>query len=153
MEIEGRIILDLPLQTGTSKAGKPWKKKEWVLETFGSYPRKVKFHIFGDRVDTIRLEPGKDYVLSFDLESREFNGKWYTDVSVYQARDYVPQGYPQGAPAASPGYGISAFIWRGPSGWLCGSRCSPVWRGTSAHIQPARRSRRRSPFLTDDVPF
>ncbi len=108
MEIEGRIILDLPLQTGTSKAGKPWKKKEWVLETFGSYPRKVKFHIFGDRVDTIRLEPGKDYVLSFDLESREFNGKWYTDVSVYQARDYVPQGYPQGAPAASPGYGMES---------------------------------------------
>ena len=56
MEIEGRIILDLPLQTGTPKAGKPRKKKEWVLETFGSYPRKVKFHIFGDRVDTIRLE-------------------------------------------------------------------------------------------------
>lgn len=91
MEIEGKIILDLPLQSGTSKAGNPWKKKEWVLETFGTYPRKVKFHVFGDRVDNIRLECGKDYVLSFDLESREFNGRWYTDVNVYAARDYVGQ--------------------------------------------------------------
>ena len=87
MEIEGRIIQDLGIQSGTSKAGNPWKKRELVLETFGSYPRKVKFHIFGDRVDTIRLEQGRDYILSFDLESREFNGRWYTDVNVYQARE------------------------------------------------------------------
>lgn len=112
MEIEGRIIQDLGIQSGTSKAGNPWKKRELVLETFGSYPRKVKFHIFGDRVDTIRLEQGRDYVLSFDLESREFNGRWYTDVNVYQARDYVttpPPGDPyasQGAPQyGAPQYG------------------------------------------------
>lgn len=106
MEIEGKIIIDLPLQSGTSKAGNPWKKKEWVLETFGTYPRKVKFHVFGDRVDTMRLECGKDYVLSFDLESREFNGRWYTDVNVYAARDYVPLGGAQSQPAyGNSGYG------------------------------------------------
>ncbi|MBD5358213.1 MAG: DUF3127 domain-containing protein [Bacteroides sp.] len=107
MELSGRIILDIPMQTGTSKMGNPWKKKEWVLETFGAYPRKVKFHIFGDRAETIQFELGKDYTVSFDLESREFNGKWYTDVSVFAAREYVdatsqqPQGYtaaPQGMP-------------------------------------------------------
>lgn len=86
MEIEGKIIQELPMQSGTSKAGNPWKKREWVLETFGSYPRKVKFHVFGDRSDTIGIEVGNSYTLSFDLESREFNGRWYTDVSVYQAR-------------------------------------------------------------------
>ena len=99
MEIEGRIIQFLGEQSGTSKAGNPWKKKEWVLETFGQYPRKVKFHIFGDRADQINLEPGRDYVLSFDLESREFNGRWYTDVSVFRAQDYNGQqsmGNPQG---------------------------------------------------------
>ena len=87
MDIEGRIILDLGIQSGTSKAGNLWKKRECVLETFGTYPRKVKFHIFGDRVDTINLEVGKDYVLSFDLESREYNGRWYTDVNVYRAAE------------------------------------------------------------------
>ena len=108
MEIEGKIINFLGEQSGTSKAGNPWRKKEWVLETFGNYPRKVKFHIFGDRCNTINLEPGKDYVLSFDLESREFNGRWYTDVNVYAARDYTGQqpqsfGTPQ-AGAFNQGY-------------------------------------------------
>ena len=101
MEIEGKIIQYLGETSGTSKAGNPWKKKEYVLETFGAFHRKVKFHIFGDRADTILLEPGKDYALSFDIESREFNGRWYTDISVYAARDYVNQpqnfgGQPQG---------------------------------------------------------
>ena len=93
MDIEGRIIMDLGIQSGTSKAGNPWKKREMVLETFGQYPRKVKFTIFGDtRVDTINPEIGKDYVLSFDLESREFNGKWYTDVTVFRAQPYTNAG-------------------------------------------------------------
>lgn len=88
MEIEGRIILDLPMQQGTSKAGNPWKKKEWVLETLTSqYPRKIKFHVFGDRADTMIFEVGKDYSISVDLESREFNGRWYTDVSAYSMRE------------------------------------------------------------------
>lgn len=98
MELNGKIIIELPMQTGTSKAGNPWKKKEWVLETFGTYPRKVKFHIFGDRADAIHFEVGKDYTVSFDLESREFNGRWYTDVSVFAARDYVPEGNYPNAP-------------------------------------------------------
>ena len=110
MEIEGKIIQYLGEQSGTSKAGNLWKKKEWVLETFGQYPRKVKFHIFGDRSDTIVLEPGKDYILSFDLESREFNGRWYTDVSVYGARENTGQtqtmGQPQGFPN-NPNYQAS----------------------------------------------
>lgn len=95
MEIEGKIIQELPRQEGVSKAGNPWKKREWVLETFGQYPRKVKFHVFGDRSDTIGIETGNNYRLSFDLESREFNGRWYTDVSVYAAAPMTEGG---GAP-------------------------------------------------------
>lgn len=108
MELEGKIILDLPLQSGTSKAGNPWKKKEWVLETFGNYPKKVKIQAFGDRVDNLRIETGKDYRLGIDIESREFNGRWYTDVSVYSAQELVQQpGYQQPAYGGEPqaGYG------------------------------------------------
>lgn len=115
MDIEGRIIIDLGLQSGTSKAGNPWKKREMVLETFGPYPRKVKFHIFGDRVDTIQVEQGKDYVLSFDLESREFNGRWYTDVNVYRAMPYVnPQPSPE--PGGYPGYTPQSGQYTAPMG-------------------------------------
>lgn len=91
MDFEGKVIQFLGETTGTSKAGNPWKKKEWVVETFGQYPKKVKVQCFGDRSDNINLEPGRDYILSVDLESREFNGRWYTDVSVFRVQEYQGQ--------------------------------------------------------------
>lgn len=93
MEIRGIIRAVLPLQQGTSKTGNPWKKQEYVLETQEQYPRKVKFDLFGDRVDQFPLQVNEDVVVSFDLESREFNGRWYTDVRGYKvvkAADAVP---------------------------------------------------------------
>lgn len=118
MEIEGRIIADLPLQSGTSRAGNPWKKKEWVLETFGQFPKKICFNAFGDRIDQMQLEVGKDYTVSIDIESREYNGRWYTDVRAFAARPYVPAGpvqdqlppvqpvQPAGDPFAQPQSGM-----------------------------------------------
>lgn len=85
MEISGKIIQVLPLQQGTSKAGNAWKKQEYVLETHDTYPRKVKFDFFGDRVDQFPLNIGDEVTVSFDLESREFNGRWYTDVRGWKA--------------------------------------------------------------------
>lgn len=93
MELEGKVIQYLGETSGTSKAGNPWKKKEWVVETFGQYPKKVKVQCFGDKADLMNLEPGKDYSLSIDIESREFGGRWYTDVSVFRVAEY--QGGPQ----------------------------------------------------------
>ena len=71
MEIKGRIIHVLPLQEGVSKAGNPWKKQEYVLETEEQYPRKVCFNLFGDKVDQYPAAIGEDVVVSFDLESLE----------------------------------------------------------------------------------
>ena len=92
MELEGKVIQFLGETSGTSKAGKPWKKKEWLVETFGNFPRKVKVQAFGERADQINIIPGNDYVLSIDIESREFNGRWFTDVSVFRVSDYVGNG-------------------------------------------------------------
>ena len=103
MDFQGRVIQFIGETSGTSKAGNPWKKKEWVVETFGQFPRKVKVQCFGDRADTINLEPGKDYTLFVDLESREYNGRWYTDVSVYRVDPYVNQ-QPM-APQSQPQFG------------------------------------------------
>ena len=86
MEIEGMIIRDLGQFEGISKAGNPWKKHEWVLETTSQYPRKVKFTVFGDKVNTLTFELGKSYVLQVDVESREFNERWYTDITAFNAR-------------------------------------------------------------------
>ncbi|MDE5888106.1 MAG: DUF3127 domain-containing protein [Muribaculaceae bacterium] len=139
MEIEGRIILDLPLQQGTSKAGNPWKKKEWVLETFGAYPKKIMFGAFGDRIDTLQIEAGRDYTVSVDIESREFNGRWYTDIRAYAARPYQtqtpgPEGFPP-PPVGEP--------------------ASPYSVGSSSPFpqQPAAPTFTQAPNDSEDLPF
>lgn len=106
MDIQGKVIQFIGETSGVSKAGNPWKKKEWVIETFGQFPRKVKIQCFGDRADQINLEPGRDYTLYVDVESREYMGRWYTDVSVYRADEYVSTpssgGQPQGGYQSTP---------------------------------------------------
>lgn len=106
MDFEGKVIQFLGETSGTSKTGNPWKKKEWVVETFGQYPRKVKIQCMNARADAINLEPGRDYILSVDLESREFNGRWYTDVSVFRVQDYNPQ---QNFGGPQPSYPASGY--------------------------------------------
>ena len=98
MEIKGKIIHVLPLQEGTSKAGNSWKKQEYVLETNDQYPKKVCFDLFGDKADQYRAEIGDDVVLSFDIESREYNGRWYTDVRAWRIE---PAGQQHSQPAAA----------------------------------------------------
>lgn len=133
MELEGTIIFDLPLQEGVSKAGRAWKKKEWVLETPGMYPRRVKFHVFGDRVDMLNFEVGKSYAVTFELESREFNGRWYTDVNVLSAR---------------PSDGMAASA---PTSF--GQPVQPVAAQPQAPAAPAVDPFAGSDNNTDDLPF
>lgn len=86
MDIKGKIIQKMELQSGTSKAGNAWKKQEYVMETLDTaYPRKVKFDFFGERADQYPLEVGDVITLSYDIESREFNGRWYTDIRGFKA--------------------------------------------------------------------
>lgn len=75
----------LPEATGVSKAGNNWKKREYVLETQETYPKKVHFDFFGERADQYPLSVGDDITLSFDIESREYNGRWYTSIRGWKA--------------------------------------------------------------------
>ncbi len=103
MEIEGKVIIDLGQTEGVSKAGNAWKKHEWVIETFGRYPRQVKLHFFGDRADSNVLQPGKCYNITVEVESRQFNSRWYTDVAGLSSREiHDPSAAPEfsAAPAA-----------------------------------------------------
>ena len=85
MEITGKIIVAMPEVGGTSAKGNAWKKREYVLETMETYPKKVFFNFFGDRVDQFPLNVGEEVTISFDIESREFNGRWYTDIRAWKA--------------------------------------------------------------------
>lgn len=100
LTISGRIVSVLPLQQGESKAGKPWQKQEYILDTGGQYPKKVCFSLFGDSITKFSLQVGQDVTVSIDIESREWNSKWYTEVRAWNVSyaSQQPQLQAQAAP-------------------------------------------------------
>ena len=83
MQLQAKLIQMLPLQTGTSKNGE-WKKQDVIVETDDQYPKKICISIWGDKVDTSLLQVGNNLDISINVESREYNGKWYTDVKAWK---------------------------------------------------------------------
>lgn len=100
LDITGKLIQKLPLLSGTSKTGNNWQKQEFVIETIESYPKKICANLWGDRIGQLdAFNIGDLITISFDLESREFNGRWYTDVKAW--RIAAPATMPQTSPAAA----------------------------------------------------
>lgn len=97
MEITGKIIQLLQMQSGQGKNG-TWKKQEFVIETSAPVPRKICFSLWGDKIDQFRLAEGEDAEVSFDLESREYNGRWYTEARAWKI---VKKGAGQPIPPGS----------------------------------------------------
>lgn len=105
--MRGRLVQILPVQSGTSKAGNAWCKQEFVIETIDDqFPRKVVFTLFGDgKVAMLSgLNPNDDIDVSFNLESREFNGKWYTNANAWRVAP-ASQGNMGGGSSSMGGYG------------------------------------------------
>jgi hypothetical protein len=85
MEVVGKIIQVLPEQEGVGRNGNPWKVQPYVLETLDQYPRKVYFEVFGEeRIKQNPCEIDRLVTVSFDIESREFNGRWYTSIRAWR---------------------------------------------------------------------
>jgi hypothetical protein len=90
MEISGTVAALLPMQSGQGKNG-TWKKQEFIIETPGQYPKKVCLSLWGDKVDENKLSIGEKITASINIESREYNGRWYTDVRAWKiAKDGSP---------------------------------------------------------------
>ena len=84
MDIQGKLIMLLPLQSGTSAKGE-WKKQDAILETIETYPKKVCISFWGDKADELQIvKEGAIIKVHFNIESREYNGKWYTDVRAWK---------------------------------------------------------------------
>jgi hypothetical protein len=84
MDISGKLVQVLPTQTGIGKNGE-WKKNSFVIETADKFPKKVCIVAWKDLVDQVQQIPvGSQVNVSFDVESREYNGKWYTDVKAWK---------------------------------------------------------------------
>lgn len=83
MDVKGKVVQLLALQTGMGKMGQ-WKKQEFIVETEGQYPKKICLSAWGDKVDQFRLTVGDKVSVSVDLESREYNGRWYTEARAWK---------------------------------------------------------------------
>jgi len=85
-EVKGKLIQTLPLQSGVSKAGKEWSKQEFVIETVeDQFPKKICFTLFGDKVSLLNgISVGDEIDVAFNVESRDFNGKWYHNINAWK---------------------------------------------------------------------
>jgi len=83
LQITGTIKQILEVQSGESKNG-PWKKQDFILETPGKFPKLVCVTQWGDLIDQNNLVGGETITASIDIQSREYNGRWYTDVKAWK---------------------------------------------------------------------
>ena len=90
MKLTAKLIQLLPLQTGTGKNGE-WKKQDVIVETDGEYPKKVCVSIWGEKINESQLVVGNTLIMDINIESREFSGKWYTEIKAWKI-DVVVQG-------------------------------------------------------------
>lgn len=84
MEITGKVVRLGGLTEGTSARG-PWRKQDLIIETDEQYPKTVCLTCWTNQIDEIQnMVPGQQIKAQIDISSREFNGKWYTDVRVWR---------------------------------------------------------------------
>ena len=114
MEFTGRIIKVLEQRGGVSaRTGNPWKMQDFVIEeTIGQFPKRMVFNVFGEEnLNRFNIQEGQELTVSFDINAREYNGRWYNDVRVWnvvaataahpaavQAAPFPPAGAPAAAP-------------------------------------------------------
>ena len=99
LSIKGRINQILKAENGVSKAGKEWSKQEFVIETEEQFPRKVCFTLFGDKTNLIDgLSAGEEVEVAFNLESREYNGKWFHNINAWKIDKVSANQMPDGPP-------------------------------------------------------
>ena len=143
LEIEGSIRQKMPVQQGQSARG-PWAKQEFVLEfPDGSFTSQACFTAWGqDKVQELgKYAEGDKVKVSFNLKSREYNGRWYNDLQIWKlapvsagapaapaaapAQAYAPAAVPQAAPASMAPQGPAAYGTQAPSAF--GAPAAPAF--------------------------
>ncbi|HNW99031.1 MAG TPA: DUF3127 domain-containing protein [Bacteroidales bacterium] len=83
METEGKLLHILPIQNIDTQKGS-LKKLEFVIETKTKFPKKVCFTLWNDKAENFSFKPNDDLKVSFDLESRESKGRWFTEAKAWR---------------------------------------------------------------------
>ena len=108
-EIKGKIIAVLTTRSGISARGTQWSSQTSVIETHEQYPKRVAFDVLGDKITEFNLQVGDEVTVSFDINAREYNGKWWNSVNAWQVVRKVGQQSPmQGGYNMNPQAGSKA---------------------------------------------
>ena len=110
MELTGKIIAVMDPRGGVSaRTGNTWKTQEYVLEVPGQYPKRCLFNVFGeDRINQFNIQNGDELTIQFDIDAREYNGRWFNDIRAYNVvRGQQPVAGAQ--PVAAPSEATSPF--------------------------------------------
>jgi hypothetical protein len=84
MDVKGKLVQALDIESGTSGAGKAWQKRINIFDIpSGNYTDKLAVTFFGDNAKP-ELKVGFEYLLSFNVKSREANGRWYTEATIWK---------------------------------------------------------------------
>lgn len=115
-EITGKIIAVLPTRSGTSARGTQWSSQTAVIETHEQYPKRVAFDVLGDKITEFNLQVGEEVTVSFDINAREFNGKWFNSVNAWRVvRQGGQQAPMQGGYSMNPQAGAQAAMAGAPN--------------------------------------
>ncbi len=115
VEVSGKVVQLGQLQSGEGKAGS-WVRQELIIETDDQYPKKICLSCWGDRSNEAKsFSMGEKIKASVNLESREFNGKWYTDVRVWK---FERTGSAPSTPQPQQASPIEDFVSQDPEGDL-----------------------------------
>lgn len=95
-DIYGKIIAVLPTRSGTSARGTQWSSQTAVIETHEQYPKRVAFDVLGDKITEFNLQVGEEVTVSFDINAREYNGRWFNSVNAWNVIRQTQQAPTQG---------------------------------------------------------
>lgn len=100
MDFEGVVSKIMPATSGQSQRG-AWQRQEVIfdLQSNSQYPRKACVTFFNKPDEVARLQEGAAYIVSFDIESREYNGRWYTDLRAWRVQSKQAEVAAPAAPA------------------------------------------------------
>ena len=96
MEIQGKIIVVLPERSGVSQRGNQWRSISYVLETQEQYPKKLAFDVINDKIDQLNIQLGETLTVQFDINAREYNGRWFNSVNAWNVIRQTQQAPVQG---------------------------------------------------------
>ncbi|MBO4430017.1 MAG: DUF3127 domain-containing protein [Bacteroidaceae bacterium] len=139
MEFTGRIIKVLDQRAGvSSRTGNPWKMQDFVIEeTVGQFPKRMVFNVFGEEnLNRFNIQEGQELTVSFDINAREYNGRWYNDVRVWNV---VAAAAAQPVAAAQPA--------------VAAQSAAPFPPADQVPAAPAQNAFEAAPDESSDLPF